>query len=268
MKQKESTHARSLMLAGIFSLILGIIICIAIVLRVLFLFIHSSFDRKHQFILFDLQKNNKAQVIVFTPVIQSITITHIIGVNSVSDIEKNLLLPNDAFVNDPAWRVNENNTSFLGRLFFRFSAFRPQGINQADVYKLWMYSKSVSSGSIQEKTVTLPIHISRPDITNDFYVDHTLFQEANTITVVNATGEPGIANTFANVLTTIGGNVIAVTTADQEMDKSVIYAKTRTYTVNRISHLFHMPIIMKNQPLSDIIITIGKNDAHLPYFSL
>lgn len=268
MKRDKTTHARSLKLAGVFSVLFVAVICIGIITRVVILFTNSTFDGKHQFILFDVQKDRSVRILIFSPAIQSIVTINVAGVNTLADMQKTLQLPYDAVTYDPKTVKDENPQQLLERMFTHFSVFRPSGINQADIYRLWFFAKSVPNTAVTTWSISLSSVGSQAEVPARYYIDNTLFQEADTITVINATGVSGVGNAFAGVLTTIGGNVISVETADTTAEHTIMYVKSKDmYAVKRISELFHILPTVKPQPLSDIIITIGSDSLHLPYFS-
>ena len=68
---------------------------------------------------------------------------------------------------------------------------------------------------------------------------------------------------MAKLLSNIGVDIVAVNTADDSQDISTIASKnTKSYTYRRIKKIFNLrdaPI--SQNAISDIIITIGKNDS-------
>lgn len=262
----EKTKKKSLYLAVLFIAGFLLLIIIAFIIRVTILFSHSTFNSRNNYLLEVLEKNNHAMILVFTPDTQTASILHID--NTVPDIGKQLGIPIDGILKTSTVFDNDSLPKVLWNLVIQFHTYRAIQVNQADIYKLFLFSQSLKTNAIVHQDIHLPLS-DQSDLKNlsRSVIDHTLFEEGQSISVVNATGKSGRGTQLTKLLTNIGGNVISVSTADQLQQQSVIsYSGSEIYTIRRLKKILGFPIKNQKPPISDIMIIIGKDTDNSAIF--
>lgn len=266
MKIKKTSN-RGLKIAVVFSTAVIIVLIIAFVVRVSILFSQRQFDNYHNFILLDIKNTTSANVISFAPDKSSITIVHVHTTSQDTNIGKELKIPINAKVTDPEMK-EDAISSLLWRLIRSFNSFHPQGLNIIDAFSLFFYSQKIHGEGLLSYDITIPYTSEEGQTINSVFVDHTIYTEGLTVSIVNASDVSGRGSKLADLLTNIGCHVIAVNTADTASENSTIASNKNTvYTVKKLKKILNLqPGEFPQNALSDIIITIGKKDAYSSLF--
>lgn len=269
MKRKSSSPARGsrgITIAVFFTILLLLLVGGAFLIKCLLIFSRSKFDGAHQFVLqVNEPVGNKTAFYIFSPDNRSITELTVNNLKSGTTAATLLQVPSDGqIVADDEIGPKD----IASKLFWHFSSLHPT-LTLFDAANLFFYAFTVPSSNISQKEISYPL----PDpasqkVVSQVFNDQTLYREGSSITVVNATGVSGLGTQVAELLTHMGGNVVAVSTAEQEQATSQIsYTGPQTYTVKRLAKVFGFPTEKATTPgMSDIVITIGKKDA--PTFNL
>ncbi len=235
---------------GFLSILVLIILCSFVWKFVVFLG-QSAFDSAHQFTIGITGKN--PEIITFNPDESSVTVVSISQKN-VTDEAKTLSIPLDGtIVGDSSQSVK---SLLLNALIHHSASFSP-----IDICKLWLFVNGLPSDALIQTSLPSDTTAAAA-IVPKIFQDKSLYSEGKSITIVNATGVSGLGSQLAKLLTNIGANVIMVSTADTQVQKSSIqYSGSPSYTTDRLGRLLHLqPILLPNSSkISDITITIGKD---------
>lgn len=229
-----------------------------VLLKVFLLWRASSFDGTHQYIVEVENKTlTKGEFLIFSPSTHTITTVMVHGKVD-NGFSQYLALPADAVViSEPS----ENVTKLLQDTLFARSEGK-LAPTSLDSLRLLLFAGTVSSTDFKHQDIVLPIDAQTSEtLLPSLFLDKTLYNDNESIAIINATGEAGVGNTVAHMLTSIGMNVVSVTTADTNQDTSLLSAaRNGTYTVARVSHILRLrATTSKNPMLSDITLTIGKD---------
>jgi hypothetical protein len=93
--------------------------------------------------------------------------------------------------------------------------------------------------------------------------DASVYQENQTIQVINAADVYGLGSRLATLITNIGGNVVLVSTSDETIQNSkIVYSGKESYTAKKISDYLGILTQQSDQRgVADVIITIGRDKA-------
>lgn len=246
--QKKSTTLR---LAGVFILLVVLLISFSLCVKLWLLFSKSTFDGNHQFILGITHDQKVDGVIVFDPTTPHI---EIIALKASSAVDLDTFVPRDA---DTLGAIGSGKEDDI----VHTALVSAKGINVLDKIRLLLFSQTVPKAQVQMTSVSLPIDSISENSLKNILTDEALYKEAVSIAVVNASGVAGLGNTIAAKLETIGANVISVTTADQESKtSSLVTTDSNSYTLKRLEHLFSIsPKIITAQQLATITLILGSD---------
>ena len=270
-KQQEPRKHNSIRTAIIYLLIVGILIIVAIVIRVIFLMFHTSYDGKHQYIVAITRSAKQADIIAFSPdadEANKIRVLQVKGVFRPRNLSRQIGIPIDAQIDYTQGKEIKLKDT-MKDIFFRFHLLPvSEQMNVMDAFRLMLFAGGVKEADIIQKTVILPLSEDAQHQLKNFFQDKTIFSEGLSITVINATGRSGIGNSFGKILSHVGANVIAVDTAETERELTTIeYSGFGGWTIQRLEKLLAIKANkVKKTGFSDIIITIGKRSLYLPIF--
>ncbi len=257
MKRSRHISGNSLSIALFFVALTILLIVGGILLKLFLLWKTSSFDGVHQYIIeVHNPQLTKGEFLIFSPDIQSITAITVQG-RVDATFARYLALPTDATVVDVP---SDNITNLLqGMLFIKKDETTP---TELDIIRLLLFADSVNAANFSHQSLMLPIDAKTSEIVlPNLFLDKDLYAENESVTVENATNISGLGNKVAHMLTSIGINVVSVTTANTNENASVLSTmRMHTYTISRMSHLLGLPITASNkQTLSDITLIVGKD---------
>lgn len=257
MRHSTKKSDSSLRIALVFFMSILLLIAGGFLLKLFLVLRASTFDGVHQYILEVDESKTKGALIAFNPSMNTVTVLHVAGKVD-STFGKYLDVPVDGFAEMSAFPATPSE--LIARLLLH--ARDEKGITIIDKLRLLLFVNGLKNSDFKESSLQLPVDSSTTEkLLPSLFLDNTLYSDNESISVINATGEPGLASKIAHELSVIGMNVVSVTTSSKEQDKTSISAlRTNTYTVARIEHLFHISATTLNkQGISDITITIGKD---------
>jgi len=262
MSKKSISTGENVPLALFFAVFVVGVIIASFIWKSIGLLRQSKFDGKHQYVLL-LEDADKSEIVSFNPDTQNIIQVFLTGNYNINDLAKTLEIPIDGkiSVNDPKKPI----PSILAKTLF---SKNKKSLTVADIIRLWLFSKSIKTEDYQNITFQMPIDDNSVKEIAKIFTDRTLYQEAKTITVVNATGENGIGGRFAKLLTNIGGNVIVISTGDISQKSKIQFVGEKSYSLSRISQILEIspkPDTSKSA-ISDITVIIGEDRANANIF--
>jgi len=256
--KKKQQKGKYLPLALFFILGVVCLIIITYLWQLVLLISQSTFDNAHQYTIAVIAEK-KVKLISFIPENDTISALTVTGKFDTSLIGKTLEVPYDGkIIGD----IKENIRSLLKNRIFSIKK-EETGMNSLDIVKLWWYAKSVPPNRIIEATISLPENQNNGEnIIQKLFTDKTVYQEAKTIQIINATGIGGYGNRLSKLLTNIGGNVIILAGSNKPFPSTTVtYATELSYTVAKLEKILHVQATQTIQKpvVAEITITIGKD---------
>lgn len=285
-KKGEASKKSNVKLVFLFCLFIGLLVLGSIALKVIFLIAQSKFDGIHRFTITVVTPQNEGDkksttIFSFAPDAKNITVLSL-KVNSIHEslIGRYVGLPIDgqiifnrslekSTVVEKMLTDNPQNPDgiMLAALMCYYGT--QTNLTVIDIFWLFLYAKSVPTHSVIQKELTTGIKGEPLDegeidrIVAPLFIDAAIAQERMSIQIINGTDTPGLANRLGRILTNMGANVIAVSTSEPILPKSVIeYYGEKNYTVEKIMKIFGFIARNVQKPgISDIIIKLGRDNA-------
>ncbi|MCL5438742.1 MAG: LytR C-terminal domain-containing protein [Patescibacteria group bacterium] len=272
MRRKKTHDSKNnLKIALGFFIAVLFFILTAFTFRLVSFFKASVFDGAHNFNVLIYKEKFFFDIVSFAPDAQSLSILKVQGDVDRQSLGKYLGIPIDGEIklsSDKDFseiRENKDVEKALNNYFFKFNKIETN-LTVLDIGKLWIFTKKVSPVSINFKEVV----VSKSDASKEFAIDKlmsdlfndkSISDEKVSIQIINSTGVSGLGNRLARLVTNIGGNIVAVNTADDVSSISEIsYSGDRSYTVKRLAKILGYKDTKKeNGGISDIVIRIGKD---------
>jgi len=237
MRNKPTT-GNTLKFALFFGILFFFLLLISFVFKIGRIIATSTFDGSHQYNILVTDSLKNTSLFSFNPDTQSIIIlSHYVSGLSV-----------DGKIHTSSLNQSPKNI-ILSALFHKDAS-----LTLLDEVRLFLFAQSIPSSGI-----------TTVDSIASNFTDHTLFQEGLSVAIVNAQGTLGLGNAVAKKLTTMGVNVISITTAtNNQYVSQLFYAGKMSYTVKRLSEVVHIAKVQNmEQGISDITIVLGKDSNFL-----
>ena len=247
-----------------FVFILGVIL-ISIILKGIVIVKNSRFQDDSRF-NFLISNNKDSEIVSFLPQNHSVSVLKIEG--EVKNIHKFLEVPIDGEVTSSSLDLGKPVPLIISNVFFSFSDIKTN-FTVLDLFRIFLFAKTTSPDNFTKRTVSANLDEATLDkISLTLFSDPKIADENLSIGIINGTEEYGVGNRLARLISNISGNVVLVSTAPHQEDKSVIlYSGKKTYTLKRLGRLLSFEVIKnKSQGLTDITIQIGKDYKKLSIF--
>lgn len=154
--------------------------------------------------------------------------------------------------------------SYLMKFLFRPWEYRYEGMTSLDAVKLTQTALGISKKDIERFTISVSkggdVSGITQDTLYDVFKDTLIINDQQSIEVVNATSQEGLAGGVGQVIKNVGGNVVSVASANN-IKKSTLKAAIKSQTLIRLSHILDLePEIDENfSSISDIQIILGES---------
>jgi hypothetical protein len=263
IKRKKNGNS-NLKLAGLFVvLVLGLII-LSTLFKFFLIVKASKFDGTHNFIV-SFVGAGKSRVVSFSPQNKSLSILDV--KNSRENPSKFLEVPVDGEIISKDLNKAKISSTLLKSLL---SLGKPlHNLTILDALRLFIFSETVSVNNIKERELSADLNdAQKSTLISLSFTDPSIYQENQTIEIINAADAYGIGGRLATLVTNIGGNVILVSTSDRVAQNSkIVYYGNKSYTVKKLSD--YLDILAEKSDkrrVADVIITIGKDRENTPKF--
>ncbi len=272
-KKKIHNNGKTLRMGFVFLGLVFFLLVGSFVSKIVTVAKQSLFDGEHRFTV--LLQNNT--LVSFAPDLKSISLLEVEGINIADSQKISVILgvPVDGFVTFSSLiREDKSRVSNQYILSLLKQGVLQQGISQTnltlfDFLRLWFFTKSIPNYEVTYATyrIASPTEalsdLVLDKLVSSLFVDDALSSEKVSINIVNASGVTGLGNRIARILTNSGGNVIAVSTANDIIPKSEVrFIEKDSYTLERIVKLLSCKVSpVENNAISDIVVTIGKYRA-------
>lgn len=281
MKSKESAqHTKTLPFAYAFLALIVLCILLSGIVKVSQIFLQSKFDPNHRFSLaLYSPQEKKAVLLSFAPETHTVSVFSVSRLNSTSPtaIAATLKAPVEGYVNLASFGKDTRETllhpdvdvsSALQSIMLRLPLLKTN-LTIVDFARLFFFAKGVSAHEVQRREFVLP---KKPSSITDgnidtmlelLFTDSSLSADKQSIAIVNGTDIVGYGTRLARLISNMGGNVISVSSADNNILSSrILYSGENTYTLQKLAKILNFPILAsKKQGIADITIEIGKNSA-------
>lgn len=253
--RKKKNPSGNLKFATLFTILVAGLIILSLILKFFLLVGASKFDAVNSLTVLVRERGGE-QVINFSPKSQSISILTLD--NAFYNPSKKFEIPIDSSFKSGNKATPKNLSTTLAKKILDFKDQKE--ITFMDFLRLFLYSNTVREPNITEGSISSETSLEEVSrITSSFFVDPKILEEKESIEVVNATGIFGLGNKLGNLINNMGGNVILVTTGENEAQSRVEYAR-KSYTAKRLSNLLDIKLVeTKKKSIPDIIIVIGKD---------
>lgn len=261
-RRKKNSGKNNLKTAFVFFILVFALIVLSSLFKLAALIKNSRFDAEHSFNVVVYSKT--LRVISFSPENQSIAVLRLLTNARPVEIGKTLKIPIDGTIEVLAQNDLSVETMLRNTLFNYKNA--DTKLTVIDILRLWLFARDVPEQAVVAKEFSLLEENNLKEevidrISSKLFLDTTLSQEKVSIQIINGTGVLGLGTRLARLIQNIGGNVIAVSTADVNFGKSeILYANKNTYTLQRLSSVlgFKTAPIIKAE-VSDLVIRIGRD---------
>ena len=242
-KRKTSENLK---LAIFFFFFVGGIVFLSLIFRGIFLLKESKFDGSSHF---TLQVSN--QFISFSPRNSTVGI---LSVRNISTRE----IPVDAKIVSSVEISSDNLKPALFGLMFDLK--NQKEINFVDILRLYLYTQTVKENSILQKELTDKTDKREVEtILSIFFADPKTLEEKLNIEIINAIDVSGHGNRIANLVSSMGGNVILVSSGDIKKESTVQYTQD-SYTTHKISQVLKVrKEKLPKKMVADVTIVIGED---------
>lgn len=277
MKRKKKNYSKdNLKPILIFCLLVLSLVIISLLFKAATLIKSSRFDGKHSFnaIVYSNKENQSAQkkmVISFSPDTQSISVLKVLTDVKPSNLGRVLEIPVDGTIG-VSGQNEQKLESMFQTMLLNYKDIDTK-LTIIDIFRLWFFTRGITEQAITTKELFLPNEAGLKDevidrISSKLFLDMTFSQEKVSIQIVNGTGVLGLGNRLGRLIQNIGGNVVAVSTAEDNFETSeILYFDQDTYALQRLSGILGFK---KNQArkieVSDIIIKIGRDSLSFLVF--
>jgi hypothetical protein len=261
MKKKES-RLRNTKIAIIFFVFLAFFVSLSLIFKIVLIVRNGQFDESKRFNL-TISNNKTLEVVSLSGSSKTITLFKLNGNIGSKEAGQLLEIPIDGFIVSSSLDLSQRPDSLFLKSIFNAKTLQTN-LTIIDLLKLMIFSKSIPSGLVNTKSISIDITPSESDkIVGHLVTDELIEKDNQTIQVINGTNIGGLGNRLARFLTNMGGDVIIVATGNRpKKDSTISYIDQKTYTVERLQKVLGYPAIKEeNNAISDITITIGEDEV-------
>lgn len=263
---KKNGRDSNMRLAGLFVLVVVGLILLSSIFKIIFLVRDSRFDGAHKFNV-EFVGKNKVSLVSFSPQGKTISVLNV-GKRNDDAYSKSFGVIIDGRIELKRDLESKNISTILLSSTFPFGN-KVKELTVIDLARLFLFSRTVSQNSTYERDLLDEYNEVQKSTTISLsFTDPQIYQENQSIEIVNAADVYGLGGRLATLINNLGGSVILVTSEKKVINNSKIrYSGEKTYTVKRLSEYLDFPLEkMDKKGISDVIIIIGKDKAESDKF--
>ncbi len=248
MKSKEKKQNTGLGVVFIF--LVACIMLIAFLTKAFQIYKNSSFDGVNNYNIANLSSRGW-KVISISPQNSMLTI---IKISTKDEAKfKQLEIPVDLYS-----RLDEEIDKYDAKALLR-SILAETSANPFDIFKINLFLKTTTLKSTESIEADIEDSKSLKMISENLS-NPSFLREKLTIEVINATGEAGVGSLVTRLIANMGGNVILVSSANNNQKTSEIQTQEEnSQTVKKISRILNVRVTKMTPPLSDVKIIVGED---------
>lgn len=259
-KKRNEEKSKNLHLGFYFCVLVFFIITVSIVFKVFETIKNSKFDGDNFFTVAVIADKN-AQLISVSPKDNSLKKLTIIGVGSVDALREQGIPFDSAATAREGFKAGPK--SYFMKVLLHRDGIK-SNLTILDIVRLAFFASKADSKNIDEESVSLNNDDAIRQLEATWFHDPQMIKDDLNIEITNASEVSGLGNNAAKGITNMGGNVVLVNSSKEPENKSVIYYKEESYTVEKLSKMLGIDKEKKDaSSISDIVIIIGKDKAAL-----
>lgn len=197
-------------------------------------------------------------------------------------LEYSLKIPIDGFITLDDCQAGERIDT---KKFFRkvlIKAFFGEGetnLASWDIFRLFLAIRSVAPSQVKDfdleafgvlEKVTLPdgsqvfkIQLQKFWLkAKDLLIEERARKEGLSVEILNAAGEPGLAEDASKILLNVGLEVVGIGNSPEEKDECLVEGTSqskRSYTAGRLVKIFDCQFVSKKPEKADLTLVLGKD---------
>lgn len=158
--------------------------------------------------------------------------------------------------------IQETKASFLGKILDLLKNQEETNLNRGDILRLWWAARNIKEDRVWPVKLEEPLEPERLERTmGQYFGDEKIREEALTIAVLNATGQPGLATKEARIIKNMGGRIVGL--GDIENEKCQITSPQKyknSHTARRLVKIFGCPWSGENLfgQRADLVLVLGE----------
>lgn len=255
---KKYKKKGNMKLAGLFLLLVSGLVIFSVFFKIIFLIRDSKFDGSHKFNIEFIAKE-KVSIVSFAPLNKSLTVLLVKDEADKDNLSKSLGIPIDGkvVVKD---NLTKNNIPLVLLKSVLPVGNLSKGLTSIDLIRLALFSRTVPDTSIYEKEISNKFNdAQKSTIISLSFLDPTIYEENQTIEIINSADVYGLGNRLATLISHMGGNVVLVSSGDKkEKTSKIVYSGEITYTVKKLSSYLNLVLEKADKKsIADVIIIIG-----------
>lgn len=149
------------------------------------------------------------------------------------------------------------------KIIFSGGNFTLQGMNQFDVIKIYLAMEKIPRNDLAVETIddfgTDFRNNTYPLLSSDIFRDQEIFNDKITIEIINSTGIDGLGVRVADILKTVGYNVISIKTGNDKKSKII----SRTDDISQKKRLAEVLGLKSEkstgQSIADVSVILGED---------
>lgn len=268
--RSAQSESKSLKTFFLYTVVVFFFILLSLSVRGFYLLQQSSFDGKNQIIIAFGTEETVSKIAAFVPAERAVTIISLEGEKvSFSNMgEKIGVIPTAVVRTKGNVPLDNDISDTMKALLFNYYTIKTN-LTIFDVTRLFFVSRkpTLTNQDLREMTVSKDSEKNNKFFTN-LFIDDTIFSENRSIQIVNASGESGMGKRLERVISTIGGNVVSITTSRApEQFSTIEYFGQETYTLTTLKKILGFPTEKsEKEAIADIIIIIGEDQKNSSSF--
>lgn len=259
-KQRASAQSNNFKLVLLFICAVVFLIVLSLSIRIFTIVKNSKFDGTHAFNI-AIYRENDVLLTSVLPEKHSVSILTLKGVLH-KPVGQLLGIPVDGQITTMSQDRGKTVSSHLESVILHTNK-DSSDLTLFDAIRLYFFAKGVQSRNVVMHELFLPQDTNVLDnVAASLFSDETIASEKVSVGIINSTDVTGLGNRLARVIANIGGNVVSVSSADENRKKtSIAYYGEKSYTVTRLSKILGVePTQTQTQGISDVIVVIGADN--------
>lgn len=266
--QSSSDPKRSIRVLILFCLAVGILIIGSLCIRLFALMRESTFDPEYRYTMAFIHKK-EVDIIFLDPISKSMSHMIVRG-----EVDKSTVFSQTGILVDAVFSLPETFSDVRKvENYINDALLHKRGVvstlSSYDLFRLSLFSKGISDTQVKTEEVILPIESANLDIlAQELFLDQQIADENVSISVVNGAGVAGLGKRLERALNNRGFNVISVANAEKIVSSSgIVYSGEKGYSVKKLENILGVrAVLSEEQSLSDIIVTLGRDQANVDSF--
>lgn len=259
-KQRVSAQSNNFKLVLLFICAVVFLIVLSLAVRIFTIVKNSKFDGTHAFNI-AIYRENDVLLTSILPDTHSVSMLTLKGVLH-KPAGQLLGIPVDGQITTTSQATEKTLSSHLESVILHANR-HSSDLTLFDAIRLYFFAKGVQSRNVVMHELSLPQDINALDnIAISLFADEAIASEKVSVGIINSTSATGLGNRLARVITNIGGNVVSVSSDDENSKKtSVFYYGEKSYTVTRLGKILGVePTQTQTQGISDVTVVIGEDN--------